>query len=105
MRADLHVHSTASDGTATPTELVSLALECGVDVLAIADHDSVSGLAEASRAAQGTDLVLVPAVELSAVSDGIDVHILAYFVDPNDPRLAIELADLRAARSRRLRPW
>lgn len=101
MRADLHVHSTASDGTATPAELVALALESGVDVLAIADHDSVSGLAEAFEAAAGTGLVLVPAVELSAVSDGVDVHILAYFVDPNDPRLAVELVDLRAARSRR----
>jgi predicted metal-dependent phosphoesterase TrpH len=101
MRADLHVHSTASDGTATPGELVSLALDCGLDVLAIADHDSVSGLPEAFRAAQGTELTLIPAVELSAVSDGLDIHVLAYFVDPFDPRLVDELVDLRAARSRR----
>lgn len=101
MRADLHVHSTASDGTATPTELVSLALAGGLDVLAIADHDSVSGLAEAREAATGTGLTLIPAVELSAVQDGVDVHILAYFVDPDDGRLMAELVDLRAARSRR----
>lgn len=101
MRADLHVHSTASDGTATPSELVSLALESGLDVLAIADHDSVSGLAEANLAAETTGLTLIPAVELSAVSDGIDVHILAYFVDPADPKLLEELVDLRAARFRR----
>jgi len=101
MRADLHVHSTASDGTATPAELVSLALERGLDVLAIADHDSVSGLAEANRAANDTGLTLVPAVELSAVSDGIDVHILAYFVDPADSGLQSQLSKLRAARHRR----
>jgi len=101
MRADLHVHSTASDGTATPSELVLLALARGVDVLAIADHDSVSGLAEAQAAAEGSGLTLIPAVELSAVSDGVDVHILAYFVDPHDERLLAELVDLRAARLRR----
>lgn len=103
MKADLHVHSTASDGTATPRELVSLALERGLDVLAIADHDSVSGLAEAFDAAEGTGLTLIPAVELSAVSHGIDVHILAYFVDPTDDRLRAELSELRAARLRRAR--
>jgi 3',5'-nucleoside bisphosphate phosphatase len=101
MRADLHVHSTASDGTATPTELVELALGAGLDVLAIADHDSVAGLAEASRAAENTGLTLIPAVELSAVSQGIDVHILAYFVDPTEPRLLADLELLRAVRFRR----
>jgi 3',5'-nucleoside bisphosphate phosphatase len=101
MKADLHVHSTASDGTCTPSELVALALESGLSVLSIADHDSVSGLAEARLAAENTGLTLVPAVELSAVNDGIDVHILAYFVDPTDPRLESELAELRAARHRR----
>jgi 3',5'-nucleoside bisphosphate phosphatase len=101
MRADLHVHSTASDGTATPTELVTLALQSGLDVLAIADHDSVAGLAEAALAARDTGLTLVPAVELSAVSDGLDVHILAYFVDPTEPQLLEALDVLRAARYRR----
>jgi predicted metal-dependent phosphoesterase TrpH len=101
MKADLHVHSTASDGTLSPTELVSLALDAGLDVLAIADHDSVSGLAEARAAAQGTPLTLVPAVELSAAVDGYDVHILAYYVDPESPVLAEELSLLRQNRERR----
>ncbi len=101
MRADLHVHSTASDGTATPSQLVSLALRNQLDVLAIADHDSVSGLSQAQAAAERTPLTLIPAVELSAVSDGVDIHILAYFIDPTDPRLLAELEDLRAARFRR----
>jgi 3',5'-nucleoside bisphosphate phosphatase len=98
MRADLHVHSTASDGTLSPSELVKLAVRNGVDVLAIADHDSVEGLPEAFAAAKGTSLTIVPAVELSSVSHGIDVHILAFFVDPDDPTLATQLAQLRSAR-------
>jgi 3',5'-nucleoside bisphosphate phosphatase len=101
MRADLHVHSTASDGTVSPRELVGLALANGVDVLAIADHDSVEGLPEAFSAALDTGLTMVPAVELSAVSHGVDVHILAYFVDPHDTGLATVLLQLRAARHRR----
>ena len=99
MKADLHVHSTASDGTLTPSQLVDLAVERGLRVLAIADHDSVEGLAEAQAAARGTNLTLIPAVELSSVTaDGRDVHILGYYVDPSDPVLLAHLADLRAAR-------
>ena len=101
MRADLHVHSTASDGTSTPEELVAAALACQLDVLAIADHDSVASLPAAFAAARGTSLTIVPAVELSAVSDTVDVHILAYFVDPEDPALPAELSILRAARVQR----
>lgn len=102
MRADLHVHSTASDGTLSPTNLVELALAASLDVLAIADHDSVAGLAEATRAASGTCLSVIPAVELSSVAaDGRDVHILGYFVRADDPHLLAHLADLRGARLRR----
>jgi len=102
MRADLHVHSTASDGTCTPHALVELAIAKGVSVLAIADHDSVEGIAEALDAAADTSVKLVPAVELSAVApDGADVHILGYFIDPADARLGARLADLRIARERR----
>ncbi len=101
MRADLHVHSTASDGSVTPRELVKLALSNGVDVLAIADHDSVEGLAEAFEAAENTELTIVPAVEFSALHEDVDVHILAYFVDPHDTGLARELSELRAARRQR----
>jgi predicted metal-dependent phosphoesterase TrpH len=101
MKADLHVHSTASDGTLSPSELVALALDSGIDVLAITDHDSVSGLAEAQAAAGGTSLTLVPAVELSAAIDGYDVHVLAYHVDPDSPVLLEELRSLRQDRRRR----
>jgi predicted metal-dependent phosphoesterase TrpH len=101
MKADLHVHSTASDGTLRPTELVALALRKDVDVLAIADHDSVSGLGEAAIACRNTRLTLVTAVELSAVVDGYDVHILAYHVDPQSPELLEELHTLRTYRQQR----
>ncbi|HEY5541367.1 MAG TPA: PHP domain-containing protein [Coriobacteriia bacterium] len=98
MRADLHVHSTASDGTLTPSQLVDRARRNNVDVLAIADHDSVEGLAESSAAAEAVRIILVPAVELSSVFGDRDVHILAYFVDASSPALGEQLARLRAAR-------
>lgn len=101
MKADLHVHSTASDGTLTPCRLVALALERGLSHLAIADHDSVAGLPEAIAAAAGTSLTVIPAVELSAVSSGLDIHVLGYFVDYADEELQAQLTDLRQARAHR----
>jgi predicted metal-dependent phosphoesterase TrpH len=101
MKADLHVHSTASDGSLSPSALVAMALERGLDVLAIADHDSVEGLTEALEAARGSALRIVPAVELSASHGGHDVHLLAYFIDHTDPRLLTHLADLRLTRLHR----
>lgn len=102
MRADLHVHSTASDGTCRPRELVSLALEAGLDYLSITDHDSVEGVREAVESAEGTHLTVIPGVELSSVTeDGIDVHMLGYFVDIQDVEFRAFLADLRQARLRR----
>jgi len=101
VKADLHVHSTASDGTLSPHDVVELARKREVDVLAIADHDSVEGLAQARRAARDCGVVLLPAVELSSVADGRDAHILGYFIRPDDPHLNAHLADLRAARLRR----
>lgn len=103
MKADLHVHSTASDGTLTPTELVDLAVARGLDVLAIADHDSVEGLPEALEAAERSGLTLITAVELSAVHNEHDVHVLGYFVRHDDPVLLEHLSDLRSARLRRAR--
>lgn len=101
MKADLHVHSTASDGTLSPRDLVALAVQRGLSVLAITDHDSVEGLSEAREAAASTSLTLIPAVELSANAGGRDVHILGYFVRPDDEHLRSHLTDLRAARLRR----
>ncbi|MDZ4169417.1 MAG: PHP domain-containing protein [Coriobacteriia bacterium] len=102
MKADLHTHSTASDGMLTPRELVELAASSGLTHLALTDHDSVDGLDEASASAKNLGVVLIPGVELSATSpDGSDVHILGFFVDRTNAPFRSELRDLRAARLRR----
>ncbi|MFG2893733.1 PHP domain-containing protein [Streptomyces sp. NPDC048248] len=89
MRIDLHTHSTASDGTDTPTELVRNAAACGLDVVALTDHDTVGGHAEA-RAALPAGLTLVTGAELSCRLDGVGLHMLAYLFDPEEPELARE---------------
>lgn len=101
MKADLHVHSTASDGTLSPTELLERAHSRDVAVLALADHDTVGGLAEAHVAAERLGIVLLDAVELSAAADGRDVHILAYHVDPSNTELLSLLEVLKASRHAR----
>lgn len=105
MRFDLHVHTTASDGTLRPAELVRRAAESGLAAVAITDHDSVEGISEALAAAEESvrSISVVPGVELSAVHESLDVHILGYFVDHSDPHLLAHLSDLRAARLNRAR--
>ncbi|HEX7743659.1 MAG TPA: PHP domain-containing protein [Micromonosporaceae bacterium] len=103
-RIDLHAHSTASDGTLTPNELVAAAAEAGLDVVAITDHDTTAGWA-AAAAALPRGLTLVPGAELSCrwygVEPAIPLHLLAYFFDPEDPELVAELTRVRADRERR----
>jgi predicted metal-dependent phosphoesterase TrpH len=82
MRLDLHVHTTASDGSSSPAEVVRLAIDGGLDVLAITDHDTVAGIAAAQEAAAETSLQLIPGIEMSSTQDGAEYHILGYFVDP-----------------------
>jgi predicted metal-dependent phosphoesterase TrpH len=112
VRIDLHTHSTESDGTDTPSELVAEAISAGLDVIAVTDHDTTAGWAEAERALRGTSdsngLRVVPGAELSCNSfDGngneITVHLLAYLFDPGSPPLAEEQVRLRAQRRERLR--
>ena len=86
-RIDLHVHTTASDGTLTPAEAVSHACELGLRAIAVTDHDTVDGLAEAEAAAGAQGLELIRGVELSVDWRGYGVHILGYFVDPASPEL------------------
>ncbi|HXF72846.1 MAG TPA: PHP domain-containing protein [Actinomycetota bacterium] len=97
---DLHVHTTRSDGTFTPSEVVALARERGLSVIAITDHDTTEGVREALGAADGW-LEVVPGVEFSAEVDGRSVHVLGYWVDPEHPELRAEFARLRDARERR----
>ncbi|CAM5652869.1 Phosphatase OS=Streptomyces antimycoticus OX=68175 GN=SANT12839_061870 PE=4 SV=1 [Streptomyces antimycoticus] len=89
MRIDLHTHSTASDGTDTPAELVRNAAAAGLDVVALTDHDTVGGYAEATRALP-SGLTLVTGAELSCRLNGVSLHMLAYLFDPGEPELAAE---------------
>ncbi|MFE1287604.1 PHP domain-containing protein [Streptomyces sp. NPDC058751] len=89
MRIDLHAHSTASDGTDTPAELVRGAAAAGLDVVALTDHDTTRGHAEAV-AALPEGLTLVTGAELSCRIDGISMHMLAYLFDPEDADLLAE---------------
>ncbi len=98
-RADLHCHSTSSDGRLTPTQLVELAAERGVTILALTDHDSVEGVEEAVRAAERhPGFTLIPGVEMSTDIPGAEVHVLGYFLSPEDPELRELLARLREGR-------
>ncbi|NTW27843.1 MAG: PHP domain-containing protein [Coriobacteriia bacterium] len=101
MKADLHTHTTASDGTLTPTQLVALAASKSVGILAVTDHDSVAGVAEATAAACEYGIRIIPAVELSATDGILDIHLLAYFVDTADTGFLSFLSQLRDARQRR----
>lgn len=107
MRIDLHTHSTMSDGTDTPAELVAAAAAAGLDVIALTDHDTTAGWAEAAEALPA-GLTLVPGAELSCVSTAdagrpISVHLLAYLFDPAAPVLVDEQRRLRRERRERLR--
>ncbi|WP_309061342.1 PHP domain-containing protein [Streptomyces sp.] len=89
MRIDLHTHSTASDGTDTPADLVRKAAAAGLDVIALTDHDTTRGHAEA-LAALPAGLTLVTGAELSCRLDGVSMHVLAYLFDPEEPALLAE---------------
>jgi 3',5'-nucleoside bisphosphate phosphatase len=104
MRIDLHTHSTASDGTLTPAELVVAAAGAGLDVVAVTDHDTTLGWA-AAVAARPPGLTVVRGAELSCrwygVEPAIPLHLLAYLFDPTEPALLAELARVRVARELR----
>jgi 3',5'-nucleoside bisphosphate phosphatase len=100
VRADLHSHSTASDGTCPPAEVMRRARAAGLDVIALTDHDTVAGH-DAARAALPPGLTLLPGMELSCRMDGHSVHLLSYLFDPADPELAAETARIRESRVRR----
>jgi len=102
VRIDLHTHSRASDGTDPPAGLVRAAVDAGLDVLAITDHDTADGWAEAAQAATETGLTLVPGMEISTRHRGRGIHLLAYLVDPTYPALAVELERVRQGREGRV---
>lgn len=97
-RYDLHTHSTVSDGTTTPSEVVAEAAALGLAGLALTDHDTTDGWAEARTAAAATGIDLLPGLELTTKTDGFAVHLLAYGVDPGHPGLLATTARIRASR-------
>jgi predicted metal-dependent phosphoesterase TrpH len=100
---DLQAHSTYSDGSLAPAEVVAQAADAGVELFALSDHDTVDGVPEALAAAGARDLALVPAVEMSAVfGEHEDLHILGYALDHTDAALLAMLEDFRADRVRRI---
>lgn len=100
---DLHTHSSRSDGTEPPAVVVEQAARSGLDVLALTDHDVVSGWEEADRAGQEHGVTVVPGIEISCNHHRISVHLLAYLPDPADQELMGELGRSRESRDTRLR--
>lgn len=99
---DLHLHTTASDGLCTPSELVDLAWRAGIRTFSVTDHDTVSAAAEVAALARNAGMTFVPGIEITAVHDGRDIHMLGYFIDPEDAAFAEFLERQRADRVRRL---
>ena len=100
-RYDFHCHSTASDGALTPTELVNRAHQHGVTALALTDHDTTAGLAEASNAAERLGIQLISGIELSTLWHGQCFHIVGIGIDPNYPPLAKATERLQTTRLQR----
>jgi 3',5'-nucleoside bisphosphate phosphatase len=99
---DLHTHTTASDGRCSPVELVARAAASGVEVLSVTDHDTVAGCAAARGACQDACIEFVAGIEITAVREEADVHILGYFIDPSSAPLAAFLARQRQRRVERI---
>lgn len=100
---DLHLHTTASDGALAPAALVARAAAAGITTLAITDHDTTGGLAEARATASARGMVLVNGIEITAVEGSRDVHVLGYFFDPADTALRSFLVAQSDDRIRRVR--
>lgn len=96
---DLHVHSTKSDGSFTPSELVDYALEKGLSAFALTDHDTTEGLAEAFRAAEGKEIEVIPGIEFSTEYQGKDIHILGLYIDYEGEEFRKYLADFQQSRT------
>ena len=100
---DLHLHTTASDGTLEPGRLVERAHAAGVRTLSVTDHDTMAGVPAAAETAAALQVECLPGVEISAVLDGRDVHLLAYFLDPAPPGMTQFLEEQRTERVTRAR--
>lgn len=102
MRLDLHIHTTASDGAWAPGAVVRAAAAGGLDAIAIADHDTAAGVAEAEAVGREVGVEVIPAIEVSSGDRGRDVHVLGYFVHPDAPPLVAHSARATGHRERRM---
>ena len=100
-RIDLHLHTTYSDGSLPPAEVLGLAQKAGVSALAITDHDIVDGIPEAIEAGAHLGIEVIPGIEISSRYGESELHMLGYFLDWQDSELSSRLAELRASRHRR----
>lgn len=100
--ADLHLHTTASDGSLSPEEVVDRAAELGLRVIAITDHDTVQGIEAAQKRGQEAGVQVIPGIELSVRSDTEEVHLLGYGINVNAPQLHAHLEQFQTDRLRRL---
>jgi len=100
-RIDLHLHTTHSDGSQTPAEVIRLAHEAGVSALAITDHDITTGLPEAIAAGQELGIEIIPGIEISSHHGESELHVLGYFIKWQDAQLNARLMTLRESRHRR----
>lgn len=103
MRIDLHTHSVVSDGTESPAQVMDAAARAGLDVVALTDHDTFVGLAEAAARAQQLGLEFVPGIEVSCTHRGVSIHLLSYWQDTTDLEVTAMLAKTRDARRDRAR--
>lgn len=103
MMIDLHTHTTCSDGTDSPTELMKKACEVGIDVIGLTDHDTVSGWEEASIAARANSIRLVRGIEITATCHGVRVHILGYLFNSEDNKVQDHIRSVRESREGRAR--
>jgi 3',5'-nucleoside bisphosphate phosphatase len=100
---DLHTHTTASDGRCAPDELVTRAAAAGVDVLSVTDHDTTAAAAASAAACAQAGITFVAGIEITAVLEGVDIHVLGYFIEPDHPSLSAFLASQRTRRVERVR--
>ncbi len=103
MRLDLHIHTTASDGSWSPEAVVRGAADGGLDVIAITDHDTCAAVAAAQLAAGSENLQVIPAIEISSTHDRHDVHVLGYFVDPGASAIVAHAERAALRREERMR--
>lgn len=100
-RVDFHLHTTHSDGSCTPAEVIELAAKAGVTALAITDHDITTGVPEATAAGKTRGIEIIPGIEISSLLGGSELHMLGYFLDYEDACLSDRLTRLRESRHRR----